>query len=84
MVETIVKLEVNCPVKEQCLATAVDKFTKWRGGTAVPKCDERDAPDLMIRTTCCQVSIRKTLIFQDPLWAQKFLSIWKNELELKT
>ena len=83
MVETVVNLEVNCPVEEQCLAAAVDKFAQWRGVTAVPNAEERDAPDIMVKTTCRQTSIRKTLIFQEALWAEKFLSLWQSELQLK-
>ena len=80
--DTIVNLELTDAVDEQCLAKAVDKFARWRDMTAKPCAADRDAPDIMIKTTCSHASIRKTLIFQDVLWAEKFLSIWRSEQQL--
>lgn len=82
MSETIVNLEMSDSVDEQCLAKAVDKFAKWRGATALPSADERDGPDIMVKTTFQHTSIRKTLIFQEPIWADKFMTLWQAELQL--
>lgn len=82
MVETVVKLEMSDAVDEQCLARAVDKFARWRDMNAKPCAADSDAPDIMIKTTCGHTAIRKTLIFQDALWAEKFMAIWQSEQQL--
>jgi len=82
MAETVLNLEMTSAVDERCLAKTVDKFARWRDATAKPCAAEKDAPDIMIKTTCGQTSIRKTLTFQDPLWAEKFMMLWKAELQL--
>lgn len=79
MAETILKLEMTGAVDEHRLAKAVDKFTRWRGLAPMPCAADNDAPDIMIKTTWGHSSVRKTLIFQDPSWAEKFLALWQTE-----
>lgn len=83
MVETILNLEMAGAVDEQRLARAVDEFTRWRGEAALPSAVDNDAPDIMIKTTWDHSSIRKTLIFQDALWADKFLALWQSGQKLQ-
>ena len=83
MAETVLKLEMTGVVDEQRLAKAVDKFTRWRGTAALPCAADNDAPDIMIKTTWGHTSVRKTLIFQEAGWAEKFLSIWQTEQKLQ-
>lgn len=83
MAETVLNLEMTDPFTEHCLAKAVDKFARWRGAAALPCAAENDAPDIMIKTVWGEQAIKKTLIFQDAKWAEKFLSIWHLELKLQ-
>jgi hypothetical protein len=83
MAETILNLEMTGAIDEHRLAKAVDEFTRWRGAAALPCAADNDAPDIMIKTTWGHSSIRKTLIFQDALWADKFLALWQSGQKLQ-
>ena len=78
MSDAIIKLGISRPEEETRLTEAIDAFTRWRADAMAQ--EERDTPGLMVKTGwSADGVIRKTLIFDEPKWADFFLMIWQRD-----
>lgn len=77
MNDVIVELVLAEPGFEETLAAAIETYAVWRETLACSLGTESEAPDIMVKTRLADDIIRKTLIFQDSIAAEKFMDIWR-------
>ncbi len=82
MTEIILDLGPVNAVDEMAFAQAIESLARWHEARGTQGWRERDAPDLMVKTTCSpQGELRKAVIFQKQDWASAFMGFWQQELE---
>ncbi len=81
MSEITIELNVGGAAGEVAFVQAIDKFARWREVSRGMGWQDRDAPDLMVKTICAADGrLNKAITFQDSRWATTFMKFWKSEL----
>lgn len=69
-------------VDDTAFEQAIERLAAWHEKRIEQGWQERDAPDLMIKTVSNSAGeLRKAVIFQKQEWASAFLGFWNNQLE---
>lgn len=77
MTEIILDLGPLNAVDEIAFAEAIERLAEWQQDCIGQNVNERDAPDLMIKTVCDAAgTLRKSVIFQKQEWASAFMRFW--------
>ena len=80
MKEIILDLGPVSSVDETAFAQAIEQLAEWFEMKNVTVANDRDAPDLMIKTVSDSAgTLRKSVIFQKQEWATAFMSFWDQE-----
>lgn len=80
MEEIILDLGPINAVDEGAVERAIEKLARWHEARDQKQGQERDAPDLMIKTVSDSAGeLRKAVIFQKQEWASAFLGFWNNQ-----
>lgn len=80
MKEIILDLGPVNSVDETAFAQAIEQLAEWFEMKNVTVANDRDAPDLMIKTVCdSSGTLRKSVIFQKQEWANAFMNFWDQE-----
>ena len=84
MSDSIVRVGLDQPEVETRLARAIDMFTRWRADAASDALDDRDVPAIMVKTAWGpNGALSKTLIFEEPKWADFFLRLWNHDDQIE-
>lgn len=79
MTEIILDLGPVNSVDETAFAQAIENLAQWQEQRGGQGWQERDAPDLMIKTVSDAAGVlRKSVIFQKQEWASAFMGFWEG------
>lgn len=79
MKEIILDLGPINSVDDTAFDRAIERLAAWHEERVEQGWQERDAPDLMIKTVCDAAGeLRKAVIFQKQEWAAAFLGFWNQ------
>ena len=82
MKEIILDLGPVNAVDETAFGEAIERLAAWHEKRIEQGWQERDAPDLMIKTVADAAGeLRKAVIFQKQEWASAFLGFWDQQAE---
>ena len=82
MKEIILDLGPINAVDHSAFDQAIERLAEWHEARVQQGWQERDAPDLMIKTVSdAGGELRKAVIFQKQEWATAFLGFWNNSIE---
>lgn len=82
MKEIILDLGPINSVDDTAFDQAIERLAEWHEARVQQGWQERDAPDLMIKTVSDSAGqLRKAVIFQKQEWATAFLGFWNNLAE---
>lgn len=81
MTEIVLDLGPVNTVDETAFAEAIERLAQWQEGCfSGHNMNERDAPDLMIKTVSDAAgTLRKAVIFQKQEWASAFMRFWDGD-----
>ena len=83
MKEIILDLGPINSVDDAAFEHAIEQLAAWHEERVQQGWQERDAPDLMIKTVADAAGeLRKAVIFQKQEWASAFLGFWDNTAEI--